>query len=311
MTWMKSVTCWKTMNDGTDIFVKKWTDESKHPKAIVQLAHGMAEHIERYDAFAQFLVNNNIFVFGNDHRGHGKTGEKSGIFGYFADENGFERVVDDLYEITQMIQTEYPNLPLFLMGHSMGSFLVRRYIQKYSNIDGVILSGTGGNPGFAGKIGKYIAKRQMKKLGRKTPSLTLNKLIFGTYNKGFESKTGFEWLTRDEKEVKKYMEDPYCGFVCTSGFFYDLLDGLEVIHRDSEIQHIRKDLPMFIFSGDQDPVGAKTKGIQKMIRQYKENGLTNIDYIFYPNGRHEMLNERNREEVYTDVLHWIQKQIKE
>jgi len=307
---MNVVACWKTMNDGAEVYVKKWFDETKQPKAIVQLAHGMAEHIERYDAFAQFLVENDIFVYGNDHRGHGKTGEKAGIHGYFADVNGFERVVEDLFEISQSIRSDYANVPLFLMGHSMGSFLARRYIQKYSDlIHGVILSGTGGNPGLAGKIGKYIAKRQMKRFGSKTPSDTLNKLIFGSYNKGFESNTGFEWLTRDQVEVHKYMNDPYCGFVCTSGFFYDLMNGLEVIHLDSEIQRIRKDLPMLIFSGDQDPVGAKTKGLVKTIQQYKNNGITNIDYTFYPEGRHEMLNELNRDEVYKDVLNWIQQQI--
>lgn len=297
---------WLQMDDGMDISVQKWFHE-KTPKAILQLSHGMAEHIERYDHFARFLTEKDIFVYGNDHRGHGKTGDKAGIFGYFSDENGFERVTDDLLKVTEKIKSEFPAVPIILFGHSMGSFLVRRYIQKYPNqVQGVIISGTGGNPGLAGKVGKMWAQWESKKNGRDHSSPTMDRLIFGSYNKGFENgKSKFAWLTRDEQVVEAYLKDPYCGFVCTSGFFVDLLSGLETIHKDEEIQKINKALPVYIFSGAKDPVGAKTFGVKSVIHQYKKNGIHNLEYRFYDNGRHEMLNEINKEEVFQDIYNWL------
>jgi alpha-beta hydrolase superfamily lysophospholipase len=177
---MKIASCWITMDDQVELYVKRWImEEETQPRAILQLSHGMAEHIERYDDFARFLVSKGIFVFGNDHRGHGHTGEKAELYGFFSEDDGFERVVDDLYEINKQIQKEYPNVPIFLMGHSLGSFLARRYIQKYADsINGVIISGTGGNPGLAGKLGKWIAKSEIRKKGLKTPSPLLKSPFF-------------------------------------------------------------------------------------------------------------------------------------
>ncbi|MEK5393171.1 lysophospholipase [Margalitia sp. FSL K6-0131] len=309
---MKISSEWIRMDDQTEIYLKKWEAEDASPKAILHISHGMAEHIERYDEFASFLVSNGIFVYGNDHRGHGQTGERAGLHGYFSDEDGFERVVDDLYEINKVIQKEYPGTPIFLFGHSMGSFLARRYIQKYADsINGVIISGTGGNAGLLGKVGKSIAKREMRKNGPKTPSPLMNRLTFGNYNRNIEQpKTEFDWLSNDPHQVEKYMKDPYCGFVCSAGFFYDLLTGMERIHQNQLIQFIPKDLPMFIFSGEEDPVGRRSKGVLKVIDQYKRNGLRNIDSVFFKEGRHEMLNEINRQDVFNAVYNWILRQLR-
>lgn len=302
---------WLTMSDAEEVFLKRWTDESNNPKAILQIAHGMAEHINRYESFANYLVANGIFVYGNDHRGHGKTGEKSGILGFFADNHGFERAVDDLKEINNFIRREHPNVLVFLLGHSMGSFLVRRYVQRFNDVvNGIILSGTGGNPGQLGKIGKAIAKSQMKMLGNRAKSPLLNKLTFGSYNKKFTNvKTDFDWLSRDRTEVQKYVDDPLCGFIPTAGFFYDLLTGLEIIHADNEIEKINKKIPILYFSGEEDPVGKNTKGVSQVISQFKQHGIENIEYIFYKGGRHEMLNETNRMEVTNNILQWIEKQL--
>lgn len=302
---------WLTMSDREAIFIKRWMDDNVIPKAIIQLAHGMAEHINRYEGFAQHLLANGIVVYGNDHRGHGKTGENSGIFGFFADENGFDRAVEDLKEINNYIQEHHPSVPIFLLGHSMGSFLVRRYIQRYHNdVKGVIISGTGGNPGILGKIGKVIAKSQMNKLGNRTKSPLLNKLTFGSYNKKIINvQTEFDWLSRDRNEVQKYVDDPFCGFIPTAGFFYDLLTGLELIHDDKEIEKINKKTPILFLSGEQDPVGNHTKGVLQVIDQYKQHGIQNTESIFYKDGRHEMLNETNREEVINHILMWIEKQL--
>ncbi|MCR2823688.1 alpha/beta hydrolase [Lederbergia panacisoli] len=300
---------WLKMNDEIEIYVKRWIDTDAEPAAILQLAHGMAEHIDRYDEFAEYLVQNGIFVYGNDHRGHGETGAKAGVVGFLAEKDGFDRVVDDLYHINQSIQNDYRDTPVFLMGHSMGSFLVRRYIQKYSaSVEGVILSGTAGSPGLAGKIGKGVAKWEGRIKGPKTPSPFLDRLSFGSFNKGIQNpNTRFDWLSRDSNEVEKYIIDPRCGFVCSSGFFYDLFEGLEKIHNPKLNQSIPKDLPMLFFSGDKDPVGGNK--VQQVIQQYKKMGLLNIDSTLFKDGRHEMLNEVNKDEVYRLVQQWIINQL--
>lgn len=310
---MERVSQWFQVEEQVDIYVKKWFNPHQKPIAILQLAHGMAEHIERYEDFAHFLVEHGIHVVGNDHRGHGKTGEKAGALGFFAEADGFDKVVDDLYFINQSIHREYPDIPVFLMGHSMGSFLVRRYIQKYSDsIKGIILSGTAGSPGIAGKLGKRLAKWEIRRRGAKAPSPVLDKLSFGSFNKGISNhKTSFDWLTRDSKKVENYINDPLCGFVCSSGFFVDLFTGLEKIHDNRLIQTIPKHLPILIFSGKEDPVGGNGKGVLKVIQQYKQNGLTNIHSILFKEGRHEMLNEINQEEVYQEVYHWLRMQLEQ
>ncbi|UII57079.1 lysophospholipase [Cytobacillus spongiae] len=302
---------WLEMSDGHEVFVSYWYQEGLKPKAIVQIAHGMAEHIERYHEFANFLVSHGIFVYGNDHRGHGKTGEKAGILGFFAEENGFERAVDDLKEINSYIKHASPQVPVFIMGHSMGSFLVRRFIQRYEqSVSGVILSGTGGNPGFLGKLGKLVANSQIRKHGKRTESPLMNQLSFGNFNKRFsDGSSEFNWLTRDAKEMQKYIDDPLCGFIATAGFYSDLMTGLERIHHNQEVRKIDKELPFFIFSGDQDPVGKDTKGVKQVIDQYTKHGIHQIEYKYYYEGRHEMLNELNREEVMRDILEWLEKRL--
>jgi len=301
---------WLKIDDGTEIFLHKWFGEGK-PRAILQILHGMAEHSGRYKPFAQFLVEKGIWVYGHDHRGHGETGKRANILGYFADQDGFEKVTEDAYQITNHIKEEYCNVPLILFGHSMGSFIARRYIQKYPNsVSSVILSGTGGNPGIIGKIGKWLAKREMKKVGAMSPSPFMDRMIFGSYNKGIEeAKNKFAWLSRDEKEVEKYLQDPLCGFVCTSGFFYDLLSGLEKICDPKEMSRVNKDIHLLFISGDRDPVGAYSIGVKKTIHDFEKHGIKNINMIFYPEGRHEMLNEINRQEVYNDIWNWIEREL--
>jgi alpha-beta hydrolase superfamily lysophospholipase len=300
-------------NDGVEIFACKWVgDGGEQPKAIVQIAHGMAEHIKRYDSFAKEIVSQDIFVYGNDHRGHGQTGSKTNSIGYFDDEQGFEKVVKDMETLTSIIEKEFPGVPIFLFGHSMGSFLSRRYMQLYGErLTGVILSGTGGDPGIMGKIGKMIAAREMKKKGARTPSPLMNKLTFGSYNKAFKpTRTEFDWLSRNEKEVDKYIADPLCGGVFSSGFFHDLLEGMETINRPENIMATPANLPIFLISGSKDPVGGDTKGVLKTFQAYKAEGMQNVAYKFYEDARHELLNETNKDEVHADVIHWINTNLK-
>ncbi|MFD3448354.1 alpha/beta hydrolase [Microbacteriaceae bacterium 4G12] len=297
--------------DGIELHIMKWYDSSVQPKAVVQIAHGMAEHIKRYDEFARELVSNGIFVYGNDHRGHGLTASCKEDRGYFAPENGFERVVHDMDVVSKHIENEYDGVPLFLLGHSMGSFLSRRYVQIYGKrLKGLILTGTGDNPSFMLKVGKAVARFEMRKNGHKTPSPLLNAMSFGQFNRAFRpNRTLFDWLSRDEKAVDAYLQDSLCGGVFTSGFFYDLFTGSEMIIDEVSIARVPKDLPIFFVSGDRDPVGKNTKGVLHAYEAYKKAGVQDVSYKFYKDSRHEILNETNRAEVYEEILAWIVKRL--
>lgn len=299
-------------SDGIEIFCCKWFDpQIETIRGVIQIAHGMAEHILRYEIFAQYLVERGYVVYGHDHRGHGRTALSREDIGYFADNNGFEKVVYDVKLLTDFIKHEQPGLPLILFGHSMGSFISRRYVQLFGDdINGAIFSGTGGDPGLLGKFGKVIAQRECRKKGRKTPSPLLDKLSFGNFNKQFQpNRTKFDWLSRDDKQVDLYVDDPLCGNVFTIGFFSDLFDGMEIIHQKKEIERIPKSLPLLLISGDMDPVGNNGKAVRKVFAQYKHAGFENVTLKLYGGARHEILNEVNREEVFADIFAWVERVI--
>ncbi|MDI9485042.1 MAG: alpha/beta hydrolase [Bacillota bacterium] len=308
---MDAETLYLTMDDGASIFVRTW-QTAQPPRGVLQIAHGMAEHSGRYAHFAKFCTDRGFIVAANDHRGHGRTGEKSGLMGYLAEKDGFERLVDDLYAVQAWARERYPGLPIFLMGHSMGSFLARRYLQKYGEtVSGAILMGSGGHPGFALKLGKLIARLQMSRNAKK-PSLLLDKIAFGAYNRGIKPvKTKFDWLSRDDGEVRKYIADPYCGIVCSAGFFFDLFTGLEAIHDPALIHQIPKDMPILAVSGDADPVGGHGRGVAEFVGQLKKYGVANVEMKLYPEARHELLNELNKEEVMADLLAWLEARLEE
>ncbi len=296
-------TYWLRADDNTSIYLKKWYNEIEHPRAIVQISHGMAEHIGRYTPFARYLTAHNIFVYGHDHRGHGKTSDTQGILGFFSERDGFVKTAEDIHMVTAKIRREYPDVPLILFGHSMGSFLARKFIQTYSNeIDGLILSGTGYYHTAVTCFGKIIART----LPPKKRSKLMNTLAFGSYNRKFRPRqTDFDWLSSDQDAVRKYIDDPYAGFLPTARFFYDLMSGLREIHCPDKNKHIRKDLPMFIMSGDNDPVGNYGKGVWKTAHLYDKAGIKQIATMLFENSRHELLNEKNKTEVYHMVHMWI------
>ncbi|RKL69291.1 alpha/beta hydrolase [Salipaludibacillus neizhouensis] len=310
---MKKTTFTYSSLDGTKIFARKWSPEKPvKPKAVIQIAHGMAEHSERYTDFAAFLVDSDYVVYANDHRGHGYTMASMKEYGYFADENGFDTATDDLLILTERIEQEYNGVPIFLLGHSMGSFLARRYIQLAGvKINGVIISGTGSDPGFQGKLGIALAIVEKKLKGNSTPSPLLNYLTFRSHNRLFEpSRTIYDWLSSDEKTVDLYVDDPLCGGTCSTSFFHDLFTGLASIHNLELNQLISKELPVFIFSGDKDPVGNNGVGVKAIFDMYQKIGIQDISYKLYKNGRHEMLHEVNKTEVYLDVKNWIEARLK-
>lgn len=298
--------------DGAQIFTYQWMPEDAGVvRGIVQIAHGMAEHAARYERFAQALTQAGYAVYANDHRGHGRTAGSLENMGYFADENGWERVVQDMHTLTRLVKNDLPGKPVFLFGHSMGSFLSRHYAMLYGEeISGLILSGTGGDPGLIGKIGLWIAKMDAKLRGRRTPSDIMNKLSFGAFNNAFKpNRTEYDWLSRDTAEVDKYIQDPWCGTVFSAGFFCDMLEGLAFINQKENIAKIPTTLPIYLFSGAKDPVGANTKGVRQVYDTLKSAGIQDVALKFYADGRHEMLNEINREEVFNDVISWLNRHI--
>lgn len=294
--------------EGTEIFTCKWTpEENIKPKGVVQIAHGMAETGARYEGFAKKLTEDGFVVYIHDHRGHGKTAKTVENLGVLAEKDGFKWLVEDVHKLTGIIKKENPNLPVFLFGHSMGSFVTQRYIMLYGKeLKGAILSGSNGKQGITLRLGMLVAKNEIKKHGRNTKSEKLNKMSFGTYNNSFKpNRTDFDWLSSDNAQVDKYINDPFCGTVFTSGFFYDFLTGLKEIENKENLKGLSKDLPLYIFSGEQDPVGKNGKGVVKLVNTYREIGVKDLTHKLYKNGRHEMLNEVNKDEVMSDVLNWL------
>lgn len=305
---MKTETFTFDAGDKAKIFCYKWSPEDGvKPIAAVQIAHGMAEHAGRYERFAAFLTANGFIVYANDHRGHYKTAGSFENTGFFAENDGWSLVVNDMHTLTGIIKEQNPGLPVFLFGHSMGSFLSRNYIFRFHDeIKGVILSGTGGNPGLLSKIGKTLAGIEKAFKGSRHRSTLLNGLSFGSFNKPFKpNRTEFDWLSRDEAEVDKYVADKYCGFICTTSFFVDMLGGIIDIHKPENVSKTSKELPVYIFSGEKDPVGNFSKGVMEVYHMYKNSGINDLSYKIYKDGRHEMLNELNREEVFADVKLWL------
>jgi alpha-beta hydrolase superfamily lysophospholipase len=274
---------------------------------VVQIAHGMAEHSERYARFAQRLTEAGYAVYAGDHRGHGSTAREARDAGYFADRDGFDTVVEDLHLLGEHARAEHPGLPFVLFGHSMGSFLSRAYAIRYgAQLDGLILSGTAGSPGVVGQVGQALARAQARVRGRRHPSGLMNTLTFGQYGAAFKpNRTKFDWLSRDEAEVDKYVADELCGNVFTAGFFADLLGGLIRINRDAEVAKIPKDLPVYVAAGSLDPVGAKGNGPQQVVDQLSRLGVRDVTLRLWTGARHEILNETNRDEVMDDFVAWL------
>ncbi|MDU2198254.1 MAG: alpha/beta hydrolase [Peptostreptococcaceae bacterium] len=297
----------KSTKDNLDIHVYKWEPENKNPIGIVQISHGMSETAIRYEYFAKNLTDNGYIVYINDHRGHGLTAKTIDNVGCLADSDGFTYLVEDINTLTNIIKEENEDLPIFLFGHSMGSFASQRYIMEYgNNIDGLILSGSNGKHGFILNIAEKIINYEIKKKGRLHRSKALDSLIFGGNNKKFKSpRTEFDWLSRDEKEVDKYIEDPFCGVLFTCGFFYDFIKGLQEIEDKENLKKVPLDLPIYIMSGDKDPIGKNGKGVLRLRDRYIKLGVKDVLCKLYEGGRHEMLNETNKDEVIRDILNWI------
>lgn len=294
----------------TSIHALKCVPDGK-PRAVVQIAHGIAEHIDRYRPFMEFLADNGFVAAGNDHLGHGKSIRVPKEQGFFAEKDGWWRVVDDMDKLHGIMSKEYPELPYVLFGHSMGSFLTRTYLIKHPDrYDAVILSGTG-HQSPALVLGGNAAASVMAKLnGAIGDGAKLDSLAFGTYLSKIENpRTKFDWLSRDTEQVDKYIADPLCGFVGKIGLYRDMMQGIKFITSEKNIAQMNKEKPVYFMSGDSDPVGDYGKGVERAYKAFCNAGLHDVFMRLYPGGRHEMLNETNKEQVYQDILNWLNEKI--
>ena len=281
------------------------------PRAIVQIIHGIAEYIDRYDEFMSFLADNGIIAVGTDHLGHGKSIESDEQTGFFAYDNGWDYVVRDEEVLRIAMHENYPELPIIVFGHSMGSFMTRTLLIRYPDaFNAAIISGTGNQGAALVNGGLFMGNLVTGLKGAHHYSKFLNNLAFGSYNKIYDNpKTEYDWLSRDEANVQKYIDDPLCGFIPSCSLFRDMMTGVKFITNKKNLTAMNKDMPVYFMSGDMDPVGECGKGVQKAYNNFLEAGMKDVSIKLYPGGRHEMLNEINKDEVYTDILAWLESKI--
>ncbi|MBC7954470.1 MAG: lysophospholipase [Cytophagales bacterium] len=290
------------MADGTKLFVRRWLAVSGAPKGVVQIVHGAAEHSARYDRFAQALNRDGWLVYGDDHRGHGNTRVRSGALGD-SGPDAWNKFVSDEKTLNDYIVAQHPGLKVFMLGHSMGSFIAQDYAARYGNtVAGVVLSGSNGVLANADQT--VAAVKDLARANPMAPSPVLAG-VFESFNKPFTGKPGFEWLSRDPVEVKKYQNDPMAGFAFNNELVADFFAGLRDLWNPANEARIPKNLPFYVVSGDKDPVSGNTAGLQLLLANYKRYGITDVQHKFYPGARHEILNETNRDEVERDIIGWL------
>lgn len=282
-----------------------WDTEEVLKKAVLVICHGMAEHIDRYDKFAQFLADEGYIVIGYDQRGHGKTIIEPDDIGYMSDVNNFNTLLEDLNFVINEVKNTY-NLPVFLLGHSMGSFLAQRYSQLYgSNVSGIIYSGTSLNKGLMINVGHLLSKFIVKTKGRRYRSELIHKLSFEAFNKKYNKykETPVDWLSRDKTVCKDYIKDDMCGAIFTASYYMDLISGFKSIYKN--INNTYASLKILIISGTADPVGNYGKGPTSYYNKLVKLGIEDIEIKLYHEARHEILNEINKIEVFNDILSWL------
>lgn len=294
------------------IHAMKWQSDEAEPIGVLQLIHGMAEYIARYEETAVYFAKQGFIVVGDDHLGHGDTAKEYGDYGYFCRRDPVTVLVRDEHRLKKLVQKEYQGLPYFILGHSMGSLILRNYLCRYgSGIDGAVICGTahyGRGIIFAGKLLTGVMKLAGKS---KNKSAFLDEVMFGAYNKRTDKRTSFDWICSDEKVVDAYMNDPGCGFLFTVNGFDTLIGLVKELTRYSYLKNMPKDLPVLLIAGDEDPVGNYGKSVQTVYDAFLNLGMTKTQMKLYHGARHEILNEKQKTQVCEDVSHWLTKVIYE
>lgn len=301
---MTPETFWLDANDRSGLFVNQWLGDGT-PRAVVLLAHGMAEHSGRYAYLGQTLCAAGFALYAHDQRGHGKTAEH-GTLGYFADNDGWCTVVSDVASLSRHISQSHPGVPIFLLGHSMGSYIAQAYLMHHgASLQGAILSASNFQPVALYRAASLIARFERWRQGAKGRSALIEWLSFGSFNKAFKpNRTAYDWLSRDPAQVDAYASDPLCGFRCTNQLWIDLLGGLQQISKASNLTQIDPGLPLLIMGGECDPV-SEGKRLIDLANALRSAGNRQLQLNVYPQARHELFNEINRDEVMADLIAWL------
>ncbi len=295
-----------TASDGAALAAYKWEPATK-ARGVIHIAHGLAEHAGRYGRTAKSLNSHGYVVYASDLRGHGQTAQSQDELGFWAEADGWNRIVLDVAEMLAVEAQENSGLPLILLGHSLGSYLTQQLIYEHPKLlDAAILSAPSGKPSLLAQAGRALARAERLRLGKRGRSQFLHSLSFGKFNEAFAPvATPFDWLSRDAAEVKLYFNDARCGFLSTTQLWVDFLDGINALANPAHKRRIRQTLPLYILAGSHDPVCEQGKGAERLAQEYQAAGLTKVTCKLYPEGRHEMLNEINRQEVVNDLALWL------
>ncbi len=290
---------------GTQIHAIEWKPEGD-VKAVLQICHGMAEHIDRYHKFAEFLAEHGVCVVGHDHLGHGLSVTGPEKYGYFHETDGNAYVISDIHQLRIRTEKENAGIPYFMMGHSMGSFLLRQYLGLYSGgLAGAVIMGTGEQPDIILMGGKFVCKILAKFKGWDYRSAFVHNLADGAY----EKKHGGGWLSKNKENVERYANDPLCGFWFTLNGYYHMFSGMQKMNAQEKECKTSKKLPLFFVAGSEDPVGNYGCGVENVFKKYKDGGYQDVEMKLYEGDRHEILNEDDKKEVFEDIFAWLEKRI--
>ncbi len=306
MNYVFSETTYPSKDGIHTIYAEIYTPKNCEPKGIIQISHGMIDYVGRYKRLAEFLTGEGYILAGNHHIGHGRSAGSEEDFGFFGEESGINTILRDMHAMNKYLRERFPNLPLFILGHSMGSFITRLYVERYPHsLKGVIIHGTAGrNPVLP--FGKALASLVAFFRGNRYRSALIHKLALGGYNSKFPKSEGeFAWLTRDVALVEDRKTDKYTSFAFTVSAFKDLFTMLGACNTDKWFSEYPKELPTLIMSGDMDPVGNYGKGPDFVYKRLLLAGCRSVDIKMYEGARHELFNETNREEVFSDILSWV------
>ena len=307
-TVMKNEFYYLSKDGKTKIHAIEWKPEGK-VIAVLQMCHGMVEYINRYDEFARFLVAKGYYVVGHDHLGHGESVVSKDKLGFFDESKGNKFVIGDIHSLRNLTKKKYPDVPYFMLGHSMGSFLLRQYIGLYgTGLAGAIVMGTGSKPNVVLAAGKTLCRIIAFGKGWEYRSKLVNDMAFGGFNKKFSHETnGSDWLSRNPVNSQNYARDPLCSFVFTVNAYYQMFCGIQAVNQQERSGKVPKTLPVFFVAGKDDPVGNFGKSVQNIYKDYKSYGIKDVSIKLYENDRHEILNELDRRIVFGDLFEWMEK----
>lgn len=301
---------YKSANGISEITYYILRPEGVELRGVLQISHGMCDYFSRYTAFAKYLCGLGFIVCGEDHLGHGSSAAKTTDLGFFGPRDGWKFLVDDMLKLTDIMQERYPDLPYFALGHSMGSLITRLYVTRCGErLRGCILVGTIGPHAFS-KTAVRVADSVAHSRGITYRSAFLYKLAFSNYNRKIPNRqTTFDWLTRDKEVVAVYLSDEKCNFLFTAAAYRDLFTLVMQANSPKCFKSTPRELPLLLLAGDMDPVGNYGEGVRQVANLYRGAGVRDLDVIFYKDGRHEVLNELNRREVYGDISRWLESRL--